>query len=164
MEIKQIKKRVDAKPSWTFEKLPELEVDGSKIAQSKAIERFLARRFGLMGSNDVEAARVDMFGEQIRDTVTAWYPVREDKEKLAKYFENDFNNYLRLINKNVDNSGYLVGGKLSLADIQLYYILDMFKDASAVIDKYPNLVKVRDTVANNDKIKAYLAKRKVTPW
>jgi len=159
------RKFADDKANATFEKLPELEVDGVKIAQSKAIERFLARRFGLMGSNDVEAARVDMFSEQIRDMVTDWYKVREDKEKLPKFWENEFNNHLRVLSKNVDNSGYFVGGKLSLADIQLYYVLDTYaNDGAAVIAKYPNLVKIKDSVSNNDRIKAYVAKRKVTSW
>jgi len=153
------------KPNYAFEKIPELSVDGVKLVQSKAIERFLARRFGLMGSNDIESARIDMFGEQIRDLLTDWYKIREDKEKLAKFWDNEFNNHLRVISKNVDNSGHMVGGKLSLADVQLYYILDtLFKDASAVAEKYPNLIKIRDTVANNDNIKAYVSKRKVSPW
>jgi glutathione S-transferase len=155
----------DDKSTFTFEKMPELLVDGKvKIAQSKAIERFLARRFGLMGSNDIEAARIDMFVEQVRDIVADWYKIKDDKDKLAKFWENEFNNHLRVLNKNVDASGHLVGGKLSLADIHVYYALDTFKDGTPVTEKYPNLAKIRDTVANNDKIKAYVAKRKVTPW
>ena len=41
-----------------MKKIPVLEIDGGKytIAQSKAIERFLARRFNMLGSNDIEAA------------------------------------------------------------------------------------------------------------
>lgn len=48
------------KPKFTYEKTPVLELDGGKyvIAQSKAIERFLARRFNMLGSNDVEAALI----------------------------------------------------------------------------------------------------------
>jgi glutathione S-transferase len=46
------------KPKYIYEKIPVLEIDGGKhiIAQSKAIERFLARRFNMLGSNDIEAA------------------------------------------------------------------------------------------------------------
>lgn len=46
------------KSKFLYEKIPVLEIDGGKhvIAQSKAIERFLARRFNMFGSNDVEAA------------------------------------------------------------------------------------------------------------
>ena len=46
------------KTKYIYEKIPVLEIDGGKhtIAQSKAIERFLARRFNMLGSNDAEAA------------------------------------------------------------------------------------------------------------
>ena len=46
------------KSKYVYEKIPVLEIDGGKysIAQSKAIERFLARRFNMLGSNDIEAA------------------------------------------------------------------------------------------------------------
>ena len=46
------------KSKYIYEKIPVLEIDGGKytIAQSKVIERFLARRFNMMGSNDIEAA------------------------------------------------------------------------------------------------------------
>ena len=48
------------KSKYIYEKVPVLEVDGGKhtIAQSKAIERFLARRFNMLGSNDGEAALI----------------------------------------------------------------------------------------------------------
>jgi glutathione S-transferase len=48
------------KSKYLYEKIPVLEIDGGKyiIAQSKAIERFLARRFNMLGSNDIEAAMI----------------------------------------------------------------------------------------------------------
>ena len=48
------------KSKYIYEKIPVLEIDGGKytIAQSKAIERFLARRFNMFGNNDVEAALI----------------------------------------------------------------------------------------------------------
>ena len=46
------------KSKYIYEKIPVLEIDGGKycIAQSKAIERFVAHRFNMLGSNDIEAA------------------------------------------------------------------------------------------------------------
>jgi glutathione S-transferase len=48
------------KSKYIYEKIPVLEIDGGKyiIAQSKAIERFLARRFNMLGSNDIETALI----------------------------------------------------------------------------------------------------------
>jgi len=43
----------------SLNKVPFIEVDGVTIPQSKTIERFLARRFNMMGVNDVENAQID---------------------------------------------------------------------------------------------------------
>ena len=43
------------------------KVDGGVLAQSKSIDRFVAKRFGFMGSNDLEAGWVDMVGEHCSD-------------------------------------------------------------------------------------------------
>lgn len=52
-------------------KIPTLDVTENgvttRLAQSKAIERFLAKRFGFFGDNDLEGARIDMITEHIRD-------------------------------------------------------------------------------------------------
>jgi prostaglandin-H2 D-isomerase / glutathione transferase len=39
--------------------VPILEVDGVVMYQSIAISRFLAKKFGLAGSNDMEAYHID---------------------------------------------------------------------------------------------------------
>ena len=48
------------KSKYLYEKIPVLEIDGGKyvIAQSKAIERYLARKFNFLGGNDIEAALI----------------------------------------------------------------------------------------------------------
>jgi hypothetical protein len=40
--------------------------DHLELGQSKTIERYLARRLGVMGANEIEAAQIDMFTEHIR--------------------------------------------------------------------------------------------------
>merc|ERR1711899_537817 len=48
------------KEKTTFGQLPMLSWDGVELAQSTAIARFVARRAGLAGRNDMELARADM--------------------------------------------------------------------------------------------------------
>ena len=44
-----------------------LVVDGKhEIGQSKSIERYLAKKLGLLGRSDVEAAQIDAFTEHVR--------------------------------------------------------------------------------------------------
>ena len=67
------------KSKYIYEQIPVLEIDGGKyvIAQSKAIERFLARRFNLLGNNDIEAALIGKMtvgfrSEQIFRTISLY--------------------------------------------------------------------------------------------
>ena len=55
-----------------------LEVDGQQIAQSGAIVRFLAKRFNLNGSNDVEAALIDAQYEARGDLYKAMQTAKPD--------------------------------------------------------------------------------------
>ena len=67
----------------SLNKLPFLEVDGQIVAQSKSIERFLARKYNMMGDNELEAARIDSICECVRDFKDAYQKVRKlsDEEK-----------------------------------------------------------------------------------
>ena len=48
-------------------RLPLLEIDGQVFGQSKTIERFVAKRVGMMGANAVEEAQIDCVCEHLRD-------------------------------------------------------------------------------------------------
>lgn len=72
-----------------FQQVPVLDVidDSGKITripQSHAIERYLAREFGLMGKNNLESARVDFLTETLIDIMTKlpWTEKDEDKKVL----------------------------------------------------------------------------------
>ncbi len=49
--------------------LPMLEVNGAKIGQSLAIANFVAKKAGLCGKNDVEAAQAEMINLSIEEIV-----------------------------------------------------------------------------------------------
>lgn len=57
--------------------LPMLEVDGVQIGQSIAIARFLAKRFGLVGENDIEMAQADMIVDCLQDFVNGRISLRK---------------------------------------------------------------------------------------
>ena len=57
----------DLKPSLPFGQLPVLEYKGETLSQSMAIAKFLAQEFGLAGSNNLEAAKIDEIVDAISD-------------------------------------------------------------------------------------------------
>jgi len=59
-----------------MDRVPLLEVDGQNIGQSKAIERFVANKCGLMGNNDIDRAIVDCITENVRDIKDKWGKIR----------------------------------------------------------------------------------------
>jgi glutathione S-transferase len=50
-----------------FGKAPILEIDGKQTHQSAAICRYLAKQFGLNGSNDWEALEIDAIVDTLTD-------------------------------------------------------------------------------------------------
>jgi glutathione S-transferase len=161
----------------SLDKLPTLEVDGYHLFQSKAIERFLAYRFGLMGSTPEEAAFIDSICETIRDFKDGYQkvknvPVAEKDTALAKYFTDTFPNQLNaleciLVSYNT-NSSYVVGDKVSLADIVIFaYLTDFFDNKELVTSIYSNYDKLKQiviTVGELDEMKKWLSSRPQTPF
>ena len=52
-----------------FAELPALEVDGQTIVQSLAIARYIAKKHGLAGKDDMEAAKADMVVDGCSDFI-----------------------------------------------------------------------------------------------
>ncbi len=57
----------NSKETPLFGQLPIFEEDGKLLAQSHTICRYLARKHGLAGKNDWEAAQADMYVDCIYD-------------------------------------------------------------------------------------------------
>ena len=149
--------------------MPILYIDGKAVVgQSKAIERFLAQRLGLYGANDVEGAQVDMIGEHVRDIKDAYAKAKAAGNADA-FLATDLATWLLKLDKCVTQTGtpgYAVGNKISLAGLQIYNLcVDFFDNkeaAAAATAKAPAVAAIVANVANNDKMKAWLASRPVT--
>jgi len=158
------------KSKYIYEKIPVLEIDGGKysIAQSKAIERFLARRFNMFGSNDIEAALIDAAGEQITDVKQAYKTAKAaGDDAVKKFFEGDLKKTFTAFEKQAskDNSGYWVGSRLSLFDIQFYNLIHFFDDQQSVqkaLEGCSALKTIHDKVEKTPEIKKWLDERPQT--
>ncbi len=105
---------LNIKESMPFGKMPALTVDGTVISQSRAIERFLAKRLGFFGSSELETARIDMAAEQVRDIGADWYSARSDEEKLNGYFTSGLPGHLKYLERFAGDNGFIVGSTFSM--------------------------------------------------
>ncbi|MDP2434319.1 MAG: glutathione S-transferase family protein, partial [archaeon] len=156
---------------FPFGQVPILEIEGESapLAQSRAIEHYLAKQFGLIGSSPVETARIHSFGEGIADfrieySKANFWAKPEDKEELvAKFYAEVVPKHLALLNSNVVATDAIHHG-----DVQLYALVESIlsggKAPADFLDAFTNLKARTDLVASNAAIKTYIANRKVTPF
>lgn len=167
------KDKADGKLWKSMDKLPFLQVDGKTIFQSKAIERYIANRYLLMGGDLEDGAIIDSYCECLRDFKTAYHveKKKENKEEaMNKWFTELLVNKLEVLdsiisNKGTNLDGYAVGGKLSLADVSIYtFLVEYFDNKEGVLKAYENCPKLKaivKTVGENEKIKHWIETRPV---
>ena len=165
------KDKADGKLWKSMGKVPFLEVDGKTICQSKAIERYIASRYDLMGSDLEDSAVIDSYCECLRDFKTTYHNEKKKPDKevaMNKWFNELLVNKLEVFdsivsNKGSDMSGYAVGGKLSLADVSIYtFLVEYFDNTEGVLKAYENCPKLKaivKTVGENKKIKKWIETR-----
>jgi len=141
--------------------------DKLELGQSKTIERYLARRLGLLGKNEAEAAQIDAITEHCRDIKDKYQKAKTDKDEKAKFFAEVMPESMQLMDKAVGVVGgtgpALIGSSLSLADVTLFvFLTDFFDDkalASASISKCPRLLASIKATGENPLIVKYRTKR-----
>lgn len=159
----------ERKKSAPYGQVPILEVEGSKIAQSGSIVRFLSARLGLNGASDVEAALIDAGFEAVQDIRKNFFTSKADAAKLAEFWSTGFGASVAQLAKNVQGETFFAkSNKLSYTDIAIYYLIWVLatenKEAvDAVVAANPKIAALYTGVEKNEKIAAYLAARKVTP-
>ena len=163
------KDKADGKLVKSLNKVPFLEVDGEIISQSKTIERFLAYHFAMMGSSDIESAKIDSICECVRDFKDMYQKVRvaEDKETaMNEWFTVTLVERLTLLENLLGNEGFSVGSSTSLSDIVLYsFITNFFDNKESSMNATlatPNLRKIIDRVHSLPEMIEWLEKRPKT--
>uniref|UniRef100_A0AC35TGB8 Glutathione S-transferase n=1 Tax=Rhabditophanes sp. KR3021 TaxID=114890 RepID=A0AC35TGB8_9BILA len=155
-----------------FQQLPllEFEENGKKhiLAQSRAIEIFLATRFHLMGKDDIENAEIAQYILGIDDLLAQFKPaiLEQDEEKKKVLMGGIIKDHvlptLHRYNTFINEQGHLVGNKLTLADVALFHItwLVSHKFGVTIPAEATKLNKLYQQVESEPKIKAYIQSRK----
>ncbi|PIO71453.1 glutathione S-transferase protein, partial [Teladorsagia circumcincta] len=147
------------------------------LAQSLAINRYLARTFGFAGKDDFESALIDSLGDHYADYRTEmksyYYSalgfMPGDTEKLKTEvllpardkFLKPVTNFLK---KNASH-GYLVGDKISWVDVLIAeHMADMSRMVPEFLDGFPEVKAHMQKVQENPKIKNWIEKRPKTSF
>jgi len=160
-------------PDWKarcpYGQVPLLEFNGQKLNQSQAIARFLAKKFGLVSKDDLEAARCDEIVDSAKDLLLLFFPlyVETDETKIAEVRKNGTetakSRYLSTFNELAgQNDGkYLVGDALTWADIVVTSNLDHLKRTFGLelLDDYPHLQSLIQNVQGTPGIKEWIERR-----
>ncbi|KAG9323298.1 hypothetical protein KVV02_002277 [Mortierella alpina] len=164
------------KPEAPFGVMPllkETTSDGKviQVAESDAIERYLAKRFGYSGDNLFEETVINTFVASDNDIMhRIFIPIQvKDPEQKAevkeRIFTNDVANWIKnheLHLKNNGSNGHYVGNKHTLADFKTAQLIEMILGMSgqdlisekltpalfkvkAMVDKIPSLAAWRAT-------------------
>lgn len=160
-------------------KAPVLYVDDAPaMGQSKAIERYLAKQFGLMGANDEDAGRIDALCENIRDIKDSYNAAKRKPEgaerdaEVKKFFDEALVTACKNTEKSLpaEQGDFLVGSKISLADLSWYNFVavadkpffDNVEGAKAAFADCPRIKKAMEACAANAELKAWIEKRPAT--
>jgi len=161
-----------------FGQLPVLEIEGHQVPlnQSIAIGDYLAKEFGLAGKNAYDHARALAFVGTIADAIAPLskiYFEKDDnrrKQLIEEYRSSTlssflplFENYLKL---HADKSGFIVGDKLSWADLAFADFWDKLGiiGADDLINKSALFSAHRNKILAIPAIKSYLESRPKTPF
>jgi len=159
------------KPTMPMGQMPVLEVDGHRVHQSVAIERYVAKRVGLAGANDWENLQIDSVVDTINDLRQKIAAVHFEADEAIKQKKKEtliaetvpfYLGKLEEIAK--ENKGHLAVSKLTWADFFFAAMMEIFKiwTGPEILSKYPNLQKVAENVYNLDAIKTWMKKRPAT--
>ncbi|KAF9314643.1 hypothetical protein BG003_003980 [Podila horticola] len=139
------------------------------IPESQAIERYLGRKFGLMGDTPREQTLNDIFYAQatilfVKYTETVLFTYDEVREKALTVFMQRLESWVKSCEvhlKENGNTGHFVDNKTTLADIRTAALLDimMALDTESVLSETasPGLWKLKESI---DSHPTYAAWRK----
>ncbi|XP_022903523.2 uncharacterized protein [Onthophagus taurus] len=161
------------KPTTPFGQLPTLEENGKVAWQSAAIARYVAKKVGLMGSNDWENLEIDAIVDTLADLrfkmSQFFYEKDETKQGALKKtaIDETIPYYLEKLDKIAkENNGHMVAKKLTWADFALTVLLDNIEviGGKTPYEKFKNLIAVKNNVESIPNIKKWLETRPVTEF
>ena len=173
-------RRIDYKEEWPKLKgtsptgqLPVLEVEGKTLVGSTPIAQFLAERFGLAGSGDLENAQlggmVDYLLQDFLPKIRPYFYENDETKKATLWdiIKNEhIPQYWGVINKWIEgNSGsvWIFGSKPTYVDFFVYCYSELILSFdSELLNPFQAVLKNRAAVESLPNIAKWLKERPVT--
>ena len=164
------------KPKSPYGGLPILEIDGKLYAGTIPLMRYVAEQHGLAGSNELENLELASICDMTEDLVHRLIPVFEEKDetrkaKLLKEFkETHVPKYFgitgEVVTKNGSPEGWIYGKTVTYADFRVVQICDFVTTLCGpdILDAYPVIVKLKQTVEALPKIAKWIQERPKTEY
>ena len=164
------KARLTAAGKLAFGQVPLYEEpDGFTLVQSNAIARHVARKLGFNGADAHEEALIDQANEGVVDIIAVMAepifrtPAARQTEAKQKLVRETLPAHLAMFEKLLEkngNRGFLVGAKLSYADLHLWVSLELVfarveGSRDALLGAFPAVKKLVEVVSERERIKAY---------
>src|SRR5262249_32626686 len=149
----------DLKAHLPFGQVPLYKEGDFELVQSGAIARYIARTHNLYGDNAKDSAHIDMIIDGLGDLRSKHRTAESGDDAAKKTFATEtlpqWLGFFEALAAKGQN-GFFVGGKISLADIATYYVLDQIaaKHAGA-LDKFPKLKAHHAAIGARPKIAAH---------
>ncbi|KAK5603230.1 hypothetical protein CRENBAI_012099 [Crenichthys baileyi] len=156
--------------SLLFQQVPLVEIDGMKLVQTKPILYYIAEKYNLHGKDIKERVTINMYSEGLMDLMEMFITLpfaADPKSKLDSIQSKANERYLPVFEKALTGPLYLVGGKLSLADVLLLECTLMLEEKlPGIMKEFPSLKSFQGRMINIPAISRFLqpgSKRKPQP-
>ncbi|XP_068579767.1 glutathione S-transferase A4-like [Cebidichthys violaceus] len=153
-----------------FQQVPLVEIDGMKLIQSKAILNYIAEKYNLHGKDLKSRVMINMYSEGLMDLMEMIMMLAFTADlnaQLDTIQTKAKKRYLPVFEKALSGSIYLVGGKMSCADVQLLECTLMLEEKfPAILADFHNIKSFQGRMTENPAIKRFLqpgSKRKQQP-
>lgn len=161
----------ELKPAMPMGQVPVLEDDGKVLCQSAAIDRYCARKAGLMPSDPWAAAKADELyatAGEIGDMFSATFKIQDQAEKekarqdlVAGPLPAKFAALTKMLDA-IPDGQWVGGAKISHGDLAVWGMLSYLQSGlldgvpTTLLEDYPRLSAFRQRVASLEPLVPYL--------
>ncbi|CAG2105507.1 unnamed protein product [Medioppia subpectinata] len=145
-------------------------IDGDvKLTQSNAITRHLARKHGLVATDETGLDRQDVLEQQLTDIRNQFFDLlffnNNYETDKVKYLAETLPQLLDALSRFLGTRQWFTGNDINFVDFMAYEYLDWFRLYSpSTVNKYQNLVQFLIRFESLPAIKAYMKSPEFISW